>query len=500
MKKYYIFIFSAITAVTMLSGQNISPRISGLENDSVYMSLLLEEKILKNKEDSLSVLLDTKRSDFMRDTSNRSVRGAEILSLEAQLFDTRNNLGVVVSRTNIIEQEYLINSLGNEGTLSGNGSGPTGTDNRFLPYNIYIRNNLDKEEYDLLLECFKANNDIRILMMEFSGIYDELEELPAQYAETEDQNSADSLFTRYRNLRAKLMECEEIFSEKWDFIFNSKSYIYTILLDKLNKLGELNDVNRRYRADKIASDELKNKISVTFAEFPAQYRLISEYEILLAESLNLTNALDSLKHDITSFQGDKYIKDNILLSERDFVDYSGISKVTPYPYSNQNPIPELHIPDKGKFYSITVGTFSTRPAVSTFKNIIPVYNERVQGRYRYYIGLYKTLSDAYADALALKNEYGFRKPEVVVWNNGEYTNLGSELDKNIGSYHVELEGIDKISESLREYVNSYATDKDVTFVNGKYFIGIFSNKLLAEEFAEVLNTLPDITASVSEIE
>lgn len=500
MKKYYISVFSVVILSTLIGSSNIgiTPRISGLENDSVYMELLLEETVLKNKEDSLLNLLDEKRTAFMRDTSDRAMRSAEILSLEADLFDIRNNLGIVVSKTTIIEQEYLINSLENE--LPDSPSPINGTDNRFLPYNSYIKNNLNKEDYELLLEVFDNEKYISGLSEEFISLYTNMEETAILYKSAEDQYTSDSLYNVYRGLYSGITECEEDFNKNWEMIFNTKTLVYTFLLDKLNKLADINEINRRNKAEKIPAEQLKTMISETFAEFPSQYRLISEYEILLARTLNLASALDSLTQAISGFDDSDFIKQNIILAERDFIDFAGISKVQSSPYNNQNPIPEINVPEKGKFYSITVGTFANKPAVSTFKNIVPVHYDRNQGRYRYFIGLYKTLTEAYADAVKLKNEHGFRKPEVVMWDNGDFKNLGSDIENNAGAFNVEIEGIGKLNDAVRSYIDRYAHDKEIILVNGKYFIGIFSNRLTAQEFAGVLNTIPLITASVTAIE
>lgn len=491
--KNIILITAVFTIITAFgNGHSVKARITGLESDSLYMSLLTEESALKNREDSLVSAVEQKRSVFSIDTTNRAQKAQEIVSLENQLFSVRSDLGIIVSRTNIIEQEFLMNNVRSNEPSNGEISGSLAD---------FYRKNISESDYKNLLKNKKIEEECELLAQDFLKNYQTMFVISAVYDSTKTQFEADSIMNIYKNYEARNNELVNAMIEKWEASFEENSYILSLLLDKQNKLAELNRINETYKAEKIPADEMEETMSVVFAEYPAQKKLLLGYNILLAESLGLKSTVDSLEEVRKKIIPAQYAVDKIDLRPKEFVKYAGINIENPSPYNTSNPIPNIEIPKKGKLYSITVGTFSNKAAVSTFRNTAPVYVEKLrQGGFRYYIGLYRTFGAAFEDTQKAKDEIGFRRPEVVVWENGVYKNLTTEASKYNGSFRVEIDGLQgKIPPAVQNEIERFAAKKDITRIDDKYFVGTFSNRLHALELTDALNLMEGVSAVIIDL-
>lgn len=503
-KRYILAIAVSASLFITAHSASVSPRIAGLEADSVYMAMLAEEVELKHAEDSLSALIESKRTLLNDENADRRVLGTEIVTLENQLFNMRNKLGIIASRTNVIEQEFLLASMasGREIVMNTPESETKPSSNRrSLIDNDFFRESLSEEEYKALKNYNKAQAECMGIAEKFAESYLDAKEVAEAYDSVSSQHESDSLIALFRIYSNDINELENDMSEKWGTVMSEKNYIYTLLADKLNKLNELNDINQAYASEKIPEDVLKNDMmSAVFAEFPYQLRLLADYELLLAGTLGLTEARDSISGAKSSIETEKYAKRKVSVNPKEFVKYSDVSIVSPSPYNSGNPIPVLEVPEKGKLYSITVGAFSTKPAVSTFRGAVPVYYQRTQGAYRYFVGLYRTFGEAYDESVKMKSDVGFRRPEVVMWEDGKYKNMNAEIEKNKGSFRVEIEGVSgKMPANVEYEIERYASRQDVTLIGDKYFIGIFNNRLHADELADALNAQPGLKATVTSI-
>ena len=74
-------------------------------------------------------------------------------------------------------------------------------------------------------------------------------------------------------------------------------------------------------------------------------------------------------------------------------------------------------------YRILLGEYKYKQNISIFRNASPLYVLKTDvGRYRYFAGGFATKAEA-VDAQELLRTKGFRRPELAVWYDGEYTNL-----------------------------------------------------------------------------
>lgn len=93
-------------------------------------------------------------------------------------------------------------------------------------------------------------------------------------------------------------------------------------------------------------------------------------------------------------------------------------EILPYPaYSNSNPIPaDVNLPD-GLIFRIQLGAFSKQVSNGTFKGLSPVSYEVVNGKFKYYTGIFYS-SESAGRALKDIREYGFSDSFLVSFYNG----------------------------------------------------------------------------------
>lgn len=80
-----------------------------------------------------------------------------------------------------------------------------------------------------------------------------------------------------------------------------------------------------------------------------------------------------------------------------FLEYEPIGFVTPAKYNASHHIPEVKVYERGTIYRILLGTYTNRTNGGyLFKGAYPLGYEKVEGKYAYYAGGYRTLDEARA--------------------------------------------------------------------------------------------------------
>ena len=487
--------------VLSVSAQEVRARVGGLETDSTYMSLLREEHRMKMQEDSLLHIIRNERQRLTVDTVDIYNRSQQILRLEETVFGYRNQLGRVVSEINAIEQKFILDNLFGSGVPAAVSTTQQPSSNYpNLIDNDYFRENLSAEEYRELRAGGAANAELRELVERYKGHYERLEALAEAYAGALTQPAADSLHSHYRVELAAIRRVESGFETAWGDRYNQEVYLYSYLLDKLNRMDDLAGLNEKARARRAAVSG-DGVMSVLFAEYPAQREALVDYELALANALNLTAAADSLDRVRRTVGGEDLSFPEIRLTEREFVNYRDVSFPNAPLYDNENPVPELWIPGSGTYYSVTVGTFSQRQPISIFRGVAPLAYERQRsGQWRYYVGLFRSYGDAAEAVETLKNA-GFRRPEAVCWRDGVYENLVSR--QLAGHWRIVVDAPDGVlPEEVRFCLNRYARNKEVTRAgNGNaFYVGTFTDQLHVEDVIQALGRLEGIRAHVEELE
>ncbi len=457
----------------------------GQESDSLYSALLDEEQTLRAREDSLLGVIRSQRALLVADTTDRRARSLTILSLEERVFGVRNQLGILASRINAIEQERILSDLLRPATAASTTTpSEPATDEPNLIENAWFRENLSPDEYRQLTSLVARQGQIEERIIDYVADYQELDRVVETYALAQVQPVADSLYGQYRRLTARIRQTESDFKALWGERYNEEIYLYSYLLDKLNQTADLAALNEKNRAREVFDDE--KTMSAAFADYPGQRALLTDYELALADALHLASAADSIRRAAAPVNDLDFPR--LELVEKEFVEYADIAFPDASPYTAENPIPELEIPASGTFYSVTVGAFSRQQPVSTFRGAAPVAWRREGTQWRYFVGLFRAYGDALAGVEQLRGA-GFRTPEAVRWVDGAYTALGKESAENQGLFRIEIPTGGDLPDEVREALNRYAHGKEITRVGGTFYVGTFTDRIHLDEVLAALRRI-----------
>jgi hypothetical protein len=230
---------------------------------------------------------------------------------------------------------------------------------------------------------------------------------------------------------------------------------------------------------------------------------VLNYELALAEVLDLTEAADSIRTELEKIPDSSNLTlRRIVLQPLDFTPYCRVTTTPTHIYTTRNPIPKHQKPEVARVYKILLGTFQKAQQPNIFRKVSPLSYERTEGgKYRYYAGLYKNYDEVMEDIERLK-EIGFRRPEPVVWEDGVYRNLAEESENR---YRVEFTcpgGV--ISNTIKALIDVFAKDKETSRINTEtgvvYIIGTFDTENKAQELVDALNRMEGVNAKLTQNE
>lgn len=512
MRTFLINIFVLFIFGTMLceNGYGVEVKLSEFENDSIYKSLVEKREEFRIKERELNSTLDSLRNYYsVAPDSLRNIIGEKILSVENDLYGIRAQIAETDQQINIVEQQQLVQSIRNNNKPdSSQTATPTQSNfrkTRYLLNNRFLSQNLPREEFQKLRKAQYIEKQVSELIDKFRANYQELDSLNRGYQTVTTQRKADSLYHRYMILSEQSATLDDSLGRAWTQCYDTKIYAYSYLLDRINRTDVLEEMNTKLneaRSANIGEDGVQLQ-SLKFATLGSQRSVVLNYELALAEVLDLNEAADSIRSElekISSFS-DLAVK-RIVLNPLDFTPYSRISTSAAQPYNSRNSIPKHQTPEVPQVYKILLGTFQKAQQANIFRKVTPLSCERLaNGKYRYYAGLYKNYDEVLEDIEKLK-ALGFRRPEPVVWENGVYRNLAEESEN---SYRVEFtcpNGV--IDNKTKALIDVFAKDKETSKINTPsgvvYIIGTFDVKEKAQELADALNRMEGIEAKLTQNE
>ncbi len=518
-----ILLALALILSPICSWGQVSARVAGLEGNFQYMELLLQEQQLHRGEDSVMNVISQTRKLFASATSaEREQYGRDILRLEGELFDIRNRIGEVGNSINIIEQEYVLEHLDDDPVLLGTTS-PSSVEaevnsnlDRQVPnliFNDYFKRNLSPADYSSLCRSQEREVIPPVLIDTYLDNYRQMEELADIYS-TASRTEAEEAYSKLLTIRLINETLADSLARVWNYIYDNKVYAYSYLLDKMNQNGLLNDFERQFREtnqqialarDKVASDVVYG--------YPLHKKLILSYEMALASILGYTEALDSLSRVLKEEEALDYNLPLVDPAPRNFIEYGDIEVTSRAKYNASNPIPQNEVFRYGTVYKIQVGDFVRVQPVSIFRNVSPLcYEKQENGRYIYYAGAFRELSEAQT-AIEQLTKLGFRKPQIVVWRDGIFESLGEESASfSVGStnskstfYRVEIDvDSEEMSVDVKGILSSAAPDKEVSRTPASdggyiYTVGSFSDRESAERLVKLLGVVNGVTAKVLEL-
>lgn len=495
-------------------------RIAGLEQNEEYMELLRQQQALKAREDSAAQLITRDRQMFDQST-DKAALGEEIVRLEGELFEIRNQIGKVTARVTAIEQDYIINHLdGNQPTVAS-GSGSSGAGVKNLLSNSFFTTNLSKNDLTLFALTPRVEAEVGKINQRIADIYGQLTTVKRQYDAAKEQELIDSLLVRSGELKEQIEQVDALMERLWLQIYNRKLDNYLVLVDKIGtidrlQLEQLDQESRQVRrAEGLAGEQLAPLV----ATYPLQKRLVLDYELTMAKALGLQLAADSLAAEQKKFSAEEWAKQmtypDVEFAPRSMVVYGAISKTDDAAqrnYTTVDDVPQLQVPKRGLYYTVQIALYTTRPkSISAFKGVTPVMAQRFSnGQTRYVAGGFTTYADAQAAASQMVR-MGFRA-SVVAFSDGKQTTAAkakalesvassAQSGAEGGGYSVEITPAElRLPTALRETITQRAPGKTIVRRSSgsvvTYSVGAFSTRAEADALAEVLGSQPNVKINV----
>ncbi|MFI3285307.1 MAG: SPOR domain-containing protein [Rikenellaceae bacterium] len=491
---------------SVVSQQQIQPRIVGLEINKHYMGLLSEDNQLSVREDSISLIVESLREKLRIDSSDATENRNTIIKLENNIFRIRARRSTVTDSLNLIEQEWIGKNMGNveyANTEQQNNS-LNSLDVDFIFESDNVKSNLSSVDYDNLVKSEALEQKVHKLRENYIKNYDAMLSLKSSYEHMQSEDEAIVLQQDFDSLRMVNVQLVEQLSDTWGYIYDNKSFAYSILMEMLGFTYVLQRETELMR-------EAQAEISLNQGQggneellrYVVQKSSMLPFEILVAEKLGLNRAADSLGRVAIQFaELDRVVCPAITIEERLFIDYEPIEFVSKMPYTTSNPIPETKIYDKGTIYRVIVGAFSVKQSASIFRNTTPLsYRTNEENRHCYYIGGFATLGEAEQAQEKLKSR-GFRSPEIVVWQDGVERNLTRDPITTTLNFRVEILERNVLPEGVNETLMPIAPDGTIAKVgNDKFVITSLSRQSQVDSLVNGLKQLdPTLKLSVEKIE
>lgn len=501
MRKGWILLALSFAAAAEVSAQEVTARIRGLETNAEYMEMLREEAALQSREDSVTTAVGRVRRQLRDDPAQRARYSSEILRCEELLFEIRTERGRLTDRINTVEQEWVLANLDlDEPAAAQPAAGalrPGSPQTANLVYNAYFREQLPQDDYRALLDAQRSERSAFGLADACTANHSAVEELKITYDTVTDPSTAALLYERYATLQSLGRTLCDSLQRVWSTVYDNKNYAYAYLLDKMGRDDLLRSSEERMAGARQQTAAERGRYHADeLTDYLLQKRALVDFEAELAGALGLSEAHDSLVRVAASLRSVDYRLPKVHVEERTFLDYEPIGFVSPAKYNASHHIPEVVVYERGTIYRILLGTYTNRTNGGyLFKGAYPLGYDRVEGKYAYYAGGFRTLDEA-REAQAEMKRRGFRRPEIVVWNDGVRTNLADAAEEGHAPlFRVEIDGLEQFTEEMRAAVQEIAGPCEISRAGRSFIVGPLADKALADKLAERLSLsegLPEV--------
>ena len=486
----YILIWGVLLGAISASGQQRRV-VTGLEEHEEYRALVAEEQALVRMADSLSGSIETLRRTFRTDSLSRAENAAKILTMEGLSFDVTGRLTRLAARIDAIEQEWVLSSL-EDGTGIAVGSEaeiPKDRQPANLVYGSYFEQNLSPEGLVELRDAQAAESALPILIERYRDNNSRMRALATEYQSAATQDALDGIKSDFDRLALAAAELDGEIAHKWETIFDNKGYAYSYLMDKANR-GDMLALFER-EMETLRAEQLRRQgvcASKAIEDYLLQKRMLTRYEIALAQELGNRTAADSLrKVEAALSHPDRLGLEPVRLRERLLLDYADIVAGAS-PYSARNPIPAVTVYPRGIMHRIHLGNFSTAQSPSIFRGVSPIAVEKTpEGRFRYYAGGFPSDSLA-AVAVGKMRSAGFRSPKTVVWMDGIFFDPDAEKSTGERFFRIELSDIGDLSEETKQIIRSITAEGDIVRSGDGFIIGPIGDAGAARRLRTTLDT------------
>lgn len=521
MKKIYttLTLIFAISAFAIADSQE--PDFPGLQGNERYMTLKETNTLLQQREDSIQNVIAKTREEFAQRNNIDSLTNeqidiftSQILNLEEQIFELRQQRGDVITELNNIEQEYILAHMfapAPETETTEEGIEETivaPVEQRMLIHNDIFRRSLTDEDYAELESAQREDEQMAALCNDFQSLYTKFENTTRDYMETTSESVADSLFSVYHSLKREIAILNDAIDSQWAHIIDTKYYAYGYILEKGFRYDLLDNSSEQFsEMQQRCAEKDGLYVSDAIMHYAIGHPTLLDFEIAVAEDLGLQQAADSLHSAKRDFVAPNYRQEMVELERRLFIDYEPIIIGRTNYYTNSNPVPPLKVYERGTIYRILLGKFRSKQPMTLFKGVQPLFITTEEDLYCYYAGGYATLKEAEEAQLFLR-EKGFKKPEICRWRDGEMINIDTleeEDDDNttplVGSRYIVMLECDTIDEALRQTITATSPDKVISRRGAQFAIGTFTDYAEATALLTALaEQHPDVGATIVELD
>ena len=502
------FLCSSATA------QSVTARIAGLETNDEYMSLLGDNELLQQREDSVVNLINTARERFVDQPDARDEFTDYIVDLERKIFEIRKAKGFIADKINTIEQEWVLSRLSRDIQFAEEPEEPAAEPERRIVVrrnlvdNDCLRDDLSAEDYADLLQAHVDEQTILGDIDTLLSVYRRLQSAAAAYDEASDELMADSIYADCHWLSDRIDSLSKRVADKWSHIVDVKTFAYGFVLEKSERSDILNNIEPQFAEMRRQYAAVENRfVSDGLSLYAVGKPFMADYERRFADAMSLGEAADSISAAVGAMPQHDYRLDKIELKRRLFLDYQPIAFGRTTYYNSRNPLPMLKVYDEGTIYRILLGSFKARQPMTLFKGVYPLYIDQDEERlYCYYAGGYATRAEA-AEAQQQLREKGFRAPQICRWVDGEMTNLTLAEAEDEGAavvgvrYVVEISSDEPLSEEIHDMIGDNGDGREISRVGDNMFVvGTYSDRDVADRLAELISEAdPLLDVKVSEI-
>lgn len=485
------------------AGDPTPPGLPELRSDPEYAALYEEEERLRLRIGELQEEIAVRRRDLKENPPARESLTAEILALESEMLAGQTARSRTAARLRALERQWL--ALHPDGGAAGAEEEPGGAQvpetrqQRSLVRNDIFREYLPARDHEALRTAQEREREALARFERLRENYRQSDRIKAAYDTVRTEEEAARLLEEYRAATARGERLLDSLTELWNGIYDDKTYAYDYLLDRWD------DEELIAREEK-ALEELRRRLAEAEAAGlragTADYRHrrlhLLGYELSVAEAAGLTLAADSLRGVAESFGKEEYRFPAPVFRERYFLDYEPVDFSARGRYSAKNPVPQCPVYAHGVIYRILLGEYRYRQDPSIFRNTQPLYLLRTdEGRHRYFAGGFATKEEALAAQERLR-AHGFRNPEIVVWYDGDYTNL-SRTPEAAAAFRIEISEAESLSERVRQTIRSEAPGCELSRAGDLFVVGRFDDRTTAERVAAAIRTAdPHLQIKVAE--
>lgn len=521
MKKIYttLTLIFAISAFAIADSQE--PDFPGLQGNERYMTLKETNTLLQQREDSIQNVIAKTREEFAQRNNTDSLTNeqidiftSQILNLEEQIFELRQQRGDVITELNNIEQEYILAHMfapapeteTTEESIEETIVAPV--EQRMLIHNDIFRRSLTDEDYAELESAQREDEQMAALCNDFQSLYTKFENTTRDYMETTSESVADSLFSVYHSLKREIAILNDAIDSQWAHIIDTKYYAYGYILEKGFRYDLLDNSSEQFsEMQQRCAEKDGLYVSDAIMHYAIGHPTLLDFEIAVAEDLGLQQAADSLHSAKRDFVAPNYRQEMVELERRLFIDYEPIIIGRTNYYTNSNPVPPLKVYERGTIYRILLGKFRSKQPMTLFKGVQPLFITTEEDLYCYYAGGYATLKEAEEAQLFLR-EKGFKKPEICRWRDGEMINIDTLEEEDtdnttplVGSRYIVMLECDTIDEALRQTITATSPDKVISRRGAQFAIGTFTDYAEATALLTALSEQhPDVSATIVELD